>query len=180
MNGGWDVSKIKSTLELVMEKTRDLKMTEGEREAIRRKGLAEKVKSWVQGCLDGRCRVDEVRGHVEEASLDNPDVFDILRMELISRLDPEADNAKLLDLLGGAAGLDVSLIEGELDACRRSLENDRVEYAARAAAGLAARGISGTAVVPNLESDEEWKSHVKETKARLQESLAAGYRPPNQ
>ncbi len=46
------MAEIKSTIDLIMERTRNLTMTEEEKEELRNKELTEKAKGWVVRYLD--------------------------------------------------------------------------------------------------------------------------------
>ncbi|HOJ14165.1 MAG TPA: hypothetical protein PLS81_00090 [Deltaproteobacteria bacterium] len=174
------MSKIRSTLDIVMEKTKNLSMTEGEREEIRKKELASRVKGWVQGLLDARHEIEDVKGFMRAESGAHQDVHDAVRRELLARIDPAGDNKRVLSLLGALTGIDTSPIEKDLQAYREHLAGARTSFVSRASQRLASRGISGSAVVPNPDADPEWKAHLAQEGERFLEGLKARYRLENQ
>ena len=53
------MGKIRSTLDIVMDRTKNLSMTSEERENLKRKELSDTVRAWVQRYLDGKMNLDE-------------------------------------------------------------------------------------------------------------------------
>ncbi len=148
------MAEIKSTLELAMERTRDLTMSEEDKREHAAREFKEAVNRLVLRFLDGQIDPDRFQaefgrlpaglfGRAEAAA------------EIGRRIDPAADNNLVLDLIKHGLGYDVSGIEAVLKKFREMLDSEDRRTAGHITADLLNRGISGSAVVPNLEADKD-------------------------
>lgn len=168
------MGEIKSTMDLVMERTRHMVLTDEEKKAQRRSEFLRKLRGVLQKYQDQALSmeetVDAIRGAMQghEGDLIGP-VAD----EIIARIDPEGDNDALLDLL-----LNVDPDRGR---AAESLLKDHAETMARLAETRTremrnrlkdAHAIAGAAVVPNLSADPAWRAAVEQRRASLRETLA--------
>jgi hypothetical protein len=55
------MGKIKSTLDIVMERTKDLTMTREDREVLEKKELTDRVRGWIQQLVDRKSTVEELK-----------------------------------------------------------------------------------------------------------------------
>ena len=156
------MAEIKSTLDLVMEKTRNLTFSSEEKLALKVEQAQKAFNGLLQKYLDGQLELEElqqgVAGLQEKHALSDRGV---LRQALTDKLAPESMLGPLLMLLEQVFDCDTEVL--------RALGEDyRSEIAARAddrrrqlAAYFEERhGISGSAVAPNLEADEKWKEEA--------------------
>lgn len=67
------MAKIKSTLDIVMERTRNLTITQEEKDALRRKELLDRVRGWVQALVDGKSSVSDLRSAYDEEAAQAPE-----------------------------------------------------------------------------------------------------------
>jgi len=165
------MAEIKSTFDLIMEKTRGMTMTEDEREEARRKELSGKVRGLLQKYLDGR--MDRKALGEELAGLpaeDRKTLKGILVRECADRINPEGDNRRLVAAFW-AAGIDPEPFEALLGDFRRELDLERRVRERAMRAVLAKRGISGEAVIPNVEADPEWSHYRRAQAEALRERL---------
>ena len=89
------MAEIKSTLDLIMEKTRGLTMTEEEKRELREKDLVGKVRGLVQKYLDGALDMDRFREKAAALAGEAVTEFSrILTKEVLSRIEPESDKAR--------------------------------------------------------------------------------------
>ena len=119
------MAEIKSTLEIIMEKTKGLTMTEEEKAEIKHKELSGRIKGLVQRFLDGHMRPDRFKkevaalGEGQRASADR-----ITKQEIIGRISLEGDNSDLLEMLEQAAGLDAGPVKDLLKKYKARLEGE--------------------------------------------------------
>lgn len=165
------MAKIRSTLDIVLEKTKGLSLSESEREDLRRKSLEDKVRGWVQLFQDDKYTLEDLKARVEEEAARSRDVMDILRRELVGRMDPDGDSTRLQQALQRIIGEDCTNFAAAVEAYRNEMKRDRDVFVARVRERLAGLGVRGKAVVPNLEADAEWKDHVRSLKERFRASL---------
>jgi hypothetical protein len=171
------MAEIKSTLDLVMERTRHLTMSDGDK----REQAAAEFKTALNGLimkyLDGDSDVDRFREQLSR--LEKNCSFSDREMvvgEIARRIDPEADNRLLLDLLQSTCGLNVSGIQVLLKECAQAVDNHAEAARKRVTGDLKENGILGSAVVPNLDSDKTWVMRRKEIFEQCRESLQAEVR----
>lgn len=165
------MAEIKSTLDLVMEKTRNLTFSSEEKRALKIEQARKAFNGLLQKYLDGQLALDElqegVAGLQEKHALGDRGV---LRKAVTDKLTLESMLDPLLILLEQVFGCDTealrvlgkdyrSEITSRADDRRSQLANDFEER----------HGISGAAVAPNLEADAKWKEEI----AILHELFAA-------
>jgi hypothetical protein len=152
------MAEIKSTLELVLERTRHLTLTEEEK---REQSVAEFKKSsrgLIQKLRDGVMTAERFREELKlkQSTLQVTDegiVFD----EISKWMDLGKDSTWALNLLEEAFGINPQGIRAISAEHRRALDRaaqDRIEEIRMEL--IKNKGISGTAVVPNLAGDREW------------------------
>lgn len=152
------MSEIKSTLDLIMERTKNLTLTDDEKREIKRKEEEERVRGLVQRSIDGTLLPAELDRELTGAIEDDPDfIKDTLHREIIERLDPDQDNGRLLDILERYVGIEKDLCTEKLDSfqIRAAAERKHLEEPLRKR--LADAGIRGNAVIPNIGKDRQWE-----------------------
>ena len=88
----------------------------------------------------------------------------ILKAECLSRIDPLVDNAPLIQALKYVAGINTGPLQNALSMFHEDLEEQQVKHEEAARETLRQGGISGSAVVPNLNADPEWSNYVLKMK----------------
>ena len=166
------MGEIKSTLDIIMEKTKGLTATKEEKEEFRKKEAEGKVRGLLQRFLDGF--IDSERLKNEMGDLGNKHygmITEALLRECMGRMEPGADNAKLLDALENALGLDIAPIQKILRDYNQGLEQQRMDRQQVIQKKLEESGISGTAVIPNINADQDWIRYLSEMKKGFQEKI---------
>ena len=164
------MGEIKSTLDLVMEKTRNLSMSpEEKKEALRQEWL-KKSRGLIQKWLDEQISLEKLK-----EDLFNPEPplnweRDI-KKELIQGLDPEGDNEKRLELLSTLLSLSPKPLVKILETFNLKLFQEKTERMERIKKQWRSEGISGSAVIPNLERDPAWRDFVRLEKETVKEKL---------
>jgi len=156
------MAKIKSTLDLVMERTRNLSMSEEERESLHMKEWRDSARGLVQKLIDNRVSLSELGSSLKSQPGRTTAFRDILRDELIGHIDPDSDNAPIFQALDEVLGLDVGEIRETIATYRARFDLLRNEHRERRRSELEGMEISGTAVMPNVEHDGAWKAAAKE------------------
>jgi hypothetical protein len=150
------MTEIKSTLDLIMEKTKGLSMTPQEKEALRREEWLKKAKGWIQKFLEGWVDLEKIKDEIDLNS--NPPEWEfLLKKEIITGLHPEAKNEKRLQLLQYLLHLSPDPYLKVFDAFNRRIEQEKNRQENLLRQNLADQGISGAAVLPNLDLAPSWR-----------------------
>ncbi len=167
------MGEIKSTLDLVMEKTRNLKLSDEEKQAQKESEVASRIKGLLQKLQDGLVPESQFQAEYEQLKTEFGQSDDSpLIDEIFSRFDPDTDTGIFLPILNTCCHFETAQISSMIDdyrvayreaAQKRSLQiKDRLEkkYA-----------ITGTAVVSNLDADEEWQQLVQDMRGQFEKQL---------
>ncbi len=105
------MAEIKSTLDIIMERTKNLTMTDKEKASFRRKETEGKVKGWIQKYQDGAIGLDTLKSDFEKERTEYPEVRQILKSQLLDCLRLTGDNGKILRLLEDILGISTNTIK---------------------------------------------------------------------
>ncbi|OPL15482.1 MAG: hypothetical protein AVO39_08025 [delta proteobacterium MLS_D] len=170
------MSEIKSTMDIVMERTRHLSLSEEEKARHKQEEFKKRLGGLLAQYEDGLLpaaklqeRIDALRNEI--AVEDRRAVMDILA----DRVDPDGDNKRVFELLADWAP-DLH------DALEKILTDHREQRTAlvdktleRLRDELRREDIEGSAVVPNPEKDPSYREHLndrrRETIARIKAVL---------
>ena len=167
------MGEIKSTLDLVMEKTKHLSQSAEEKQAQAHKDTQNRLKGILQKYQDRIISLEHLQRDYEKlkAEFKLPD-DSVLVNQVIDRLDPNGDNRALFEVLDHCCGMDAI---GLADVIRQYQEGYRTaaqSHQEALKANLAKKyKISGSAVVPNLETDEDWQKQARELALAVKEKL---------
>ena len=167
------MGEIKSTLELVLEKTKHLTLSEQEKEEQKHNELKMKVAGLLQKYLDKMIKKEQMEkelAHLQETyGLAD---YKFLSDEIIDRLGLDTDNGPLLRLLKEFSGQDVTEIELIDKNYQDAVQSATQKNTAKAKRDLEEKyGISGSAIVPNLDADDSWKMELQGIKDEFQQKL---------
>jgi hypothetical protein len=154
------MAEIKSTLDIIMEKTKGLSLSAEEKEALKREETAKKIRVWVRRFLDDEATLEGVRRELKEV-LEDKTAGSLLRAELVAYLHPEGDNGKVFQMMKELLNLRTEPLEEKIAAFLKDLIAMRVVRLKHLEEKLARSGISGSAVLPNVAGDPEWESFYK-------------------
>jgi len=158
------MGEIKSTLDIVMAKTRHLKLSDEERLTQKLKVIQGSLKGLVQKYKDHLLKDEEMRAEWETLKQSNslPD-DSLLVIETFQQLGFDQENQPLLRLLAEFCHLDTSglttIFEAHEETRREALDRFRLKAKERLARK---RFISGSAVVPNIEKERGWADQNQE------------------
>jgi len=165
------MAEIKSTLELIMEKTKGLTMSPQEKEEIRREEWLKKAKGLIQKFLDDRVDMDKVKS--ELLSKEYPSEWgNFLKLELINGLEPEGDNEKRVHLISELLKLPGEAFMKILEDFDQKVLQEKAAQVDYLKKQLSVQGISGPAVIPNVDRDPVWKRFYDQEKQACKEKLA--------
>ena len=173
------MGEIRSTLDIIMEKTKGLTMTEEEKREFKRKEMAGKVKGLFQKFLDNIIDLDRFKIEAAAVGEGHEDMFRRVSMqEAIERLEPEGDNEPILEILESTTGMDTGPIREFLTDFERKLENERAVHEKALLKRLENKGISGSAIIPNLSADSQWCDHVSNLEQTFREEVESLFFAP--
>jgi len=166
------MAEIKSTMDLIMEKTKGLTMTEEEKQAFREKEMAGKVKGLIGKYLDGV--LDPARLKRDLIPLEEKDrdmARRLIRQEVLDHMEIDRDNEAALILLKDTGDLDIAALKSDLTRFAHDLKRERDRCESLMMERLDRRGISGSAVLPHVEADPEWIALLDEKRREFRQHL---------
>jgi len=98
-------------------------------------------------------------------------VDQVLREELVARLEVEANSQELLKMLEYAAKPSSPAVKKALGEFGKKAEKQKEARRKGLLDELKRKGISGSAVLPNLDADPEWAEARSELKSQLQGAI---------
>ena len=167
------MGEIKSTLDLVLEKTKNLTLSPEEKEEQKQKEIENRIKGMMQKYQDGILSKSELITDYEilkkEYQLSHNDS---LIIEVTQRIEPDRDNQPLLEVLQECCSIDTAAIETIIANCRKAYiaaAQNRMELLKE---DLAQQyNITGSAVLPNLEADGQWRQETRRMRAGYEAQL---------
>ncbi len=167
------MGEIKSTLDLVMEKTRHLTLSREEKDAQKKVEVHKRLKGLVQKYQDNLLKKDRLEKELDSLKKTyDLNVDQILLNLLLSSLRLGRTYKLYLKLLNEMCGLDVSGFEKIFQDFKEAVKSATENRVNEIKADLEKkRFISGVAVVPNLERDREWLLMMGDIKGRYDQIL---------
>jgi len=167
------MAEIKSTLDLVMEKTKNLSLSDKERQKQQNKEIEGRIRGLLQKFQDQIITFDRFKSEYQMLHRKYGLSGDkLLVKEICGQIKLGKDNQKSFELLAyfGVSDPDgiASVLQGfhdVLDSAARKRSKILKEKLAKT------HLISGSAVVPNLEIDEDWRKSVEEIWAKFEIKL---------
>jgi hypothetical protein len=167
------MAEIKSTLDIIMEKTKGLTMTDEEKRELKRKEMAGKFKGLVQKFLDNIIDLDRLKVEAVAMGEGHEDMFRRVSIqEAVGRIEPEGNNEPLLKILESTIGMDTGPIREFMTDFERNLEKERAAHEKGLKKRLKEKGISGSAVIPNLDADSQWRDYISKQTEKFRKEVA--------
>lgn len=164
------MAEIKSTRDLMMERIRNLTVTEDEKKAFRQQEREQQARIWANRYREGALSQEELLQGLSARKEDAGDLRFLLVQALIAQVVPGNDHGPLLRLLEGL-GMPVPSFQEEILASEAKMARKKTARMAARREELAALGIGGTAVEPNLAADEAWLREWSRLTLELRERL---------
>ena len=159
-----NMAEIKSTLELIMERTKNLTMTDKEKENLQKKEVEGKIGGLIQKYLDDMISVSTFRSEIEQSEKTFPEFRQIVETALLDRLHPESGNPKILKVLEQALGIDTEPLQKKISQFQKEMTQERSKIIKSLGDALKKRGFSGSAVIPNPSQDETMQATLQKMK----------------
>jgi len=161
------MGEIKSTLDLVMEKTRHLTLSQEEKRVQKRIEVSKRLQGLLQKYQDNFLKKENLKKEIDNLKTAyDLKVNETLADLLLNGLKLDRDNGLFLELLNESFGLNLSGLEAVFQNFKAAVKFATKERVDQIKTDLSKkRFISGSAVVPNLESDREWLlmlDHIKD------------------
>jgi hypothetical protein len=165
------MGEIKSTLDLVMEKTRHLTASAEEKKAQKQGEIENRIKGLVLKYQENRVRKQHLLDELTDLrSVHGQTADQVFKQELLKEIDPDGDNAKRFELLRDLCGVDVNGLEALLHDYNELIMASAEKSVGQIIEKLSQQHrISGSAVVPNLEKDVAWLESAGEIRDRFEE-----------
>jgi hypothetical protein len=167
------MAEIKSTLDLVMERTKHLQLSESERREHQTRESKARLRGMVQKLQDGIYSEERFSEEYHQLKSDGHLVDDVgLISECTGRLSINGDNRAVLAALKSASGSVDTSVEAVIEVFRHRYHErfDRCEQ--RLSDRYAARyEISGTAFSPNPDRDPEWRRELADLEKAFRQEL---------
>ncbi len=156
------MAEIKSTLDLVMERTRNLTLSQEEKAEKNREEFRKRLQGLVERYREGTLKREELRRDLtalqEQYAISDESV---VCREIMDRIEFDWDNGPILDFLAERCGIDPTplsdLIAGYESDVRKAISDRMGELKKELARD---QRISGSAVIPNPRADGVWKEKV--------------------
>jgi hypothetical protein len=163
------MADVKSAIELAMERTKHLVPTREEREELGRREAEKRARALVRRALEGELAPGVLQRELHALESDEPNFLSretaCRECLLGAQLHEKGDRA--IEVLRGLSCEKADALGDLLRRYRASEEALSQTASERLLAELQAAGISGPSVIPNPESDPEWR----EGRARLQDAF---------
>ena len=161
------MAEIKSTIDLIMERTKNLSASPEERESYQRQEREKRLRGLVQRLLDDNLTLDGAKDELakEKKNGSAAEVTGVLQKALAGHVDPEADNERLFRFVNELVGISLDRLGETLTACREEVTSWKAVLAEHQKKDLESKGITGPSVLPNPEVDPQWKARREEMQA---------------
>ena len=162
------MAEIKSTIDLIMERTKNLSASPEERESYQRQEREKRLRGLVQRLLDDNLTLDDAKDELAKEKKIGPaaEVTGVLKEALAGHVDPEADNERLFRYRQRTGGdIPRTGFAKHSPPAGRKQPPGRPCLPERQRKELDSKGITGPAVLPNPEADPQWKARREEAQA---------------
>ena len=167
------MGEIKSTLDLVLEKTKNLTLSSEEKEEQKQKEIENRIKGMMQKYQDGILSKNQLITDYEILKKDyNISKNNALIIEITKRIEPDQDNQPLLEVMQECCAIDTAAIETIIKNYRKAYlaaSQNRMDQLKEELAQQ--HNISGSAVLPNLDADKLWRQEFREMRAGYEDQL---------
>jgi len=173
---GMIVAEIKSTLDLVLEKTRNMSLTSEEKKQLDEEAAMKRARGLFQKYVDGVCGLRELEEYVKQGTESNPEkTRRHISLFMIESLAPGmAENIHLEGLkawLGPKADSEIDSAAVILDWYREEVSKLHEEIENKLKIDLEQRGIRGSAVKAKVTEDKQWRARKEELKQEAERRL---------
>lgn len=169
------MGEIKSTLDLVMEKTKNLNLSNEEKQDQKNKEIESRLRGLLQKFQDQQITLERFKSEYQTLrkgfNLIGKQNEHLLKV-VCDQIELGKNNQALFELLSQFADANIEGLTSVLQEF-----DEAIDAAARGRSKISKdklaeeHFISGSAVVPNLEADKAWREQARDIRAKFQESL---------
>jgi hypothetical protein len=153
------MAEIKSTLDLIMEKTKNLSITAAEKEDFHRKELMKKIRGVLQNYLNQAINLDTLKELLTKGEPDSlHSLKEVVKEEILDRLQPDDNHQRLYTLMDKILGVNHKITDKIITAFQAEVSAKKEEKNESLKSELAKAGISGPAVIANVAVDETFRA----------------------
>lgn len=157
------MAEIKSTMEIIMEKTKGLTLSEEEEAEVRQQELSGKVRGLIQKFLDSLLDLNKLKAEVDLLSDYPRDIVEeAIIEESLPHMELGEDNAPIYRVFEETLGMNSRPVLDIEGAYLERLEREKKVFETSLKEKIMEKGISGSAVIPNLEADPDWKQFLSD------------------
>jgi hypothetical protein len=165
------MAEIKSTIDLIMERTKNLSLSEEEKTAIRRREAEGKAKGWIQRYRDGMATLRDLKKEYAEEKKEFPESERIFRTALLEHVEPGGENGSVFELMEKVLKMKTEPARELAEAGREDLSRIVLEGLEAVREALRRKGVSGAAVIPNPNRDQALLERVREERSAFRKRL---------
>ncbi|MBW2431550.1 MAG: hypothetical protein JRF56_21550 [Deltaproteobacteria bacterium] len=169
------MGEIKSTLDLVMEKTKNLSLSDEERQEQKNKEIRSRIRGLLNRFQDEAISLERFNSEYQvikkEYSLMRTGNKHLIK-EICDQIELAKDNQALFDLLAELKVSDFEMLSSvllEFQAVSDTAARERRKILKEQLAKT--HFISGSAVVPNLDNDDKWRKETEEITVEFKAKL---------
>jgi hypothetical protein len=168
------MAEIRSTLDIIMEKAKNLTVTDDDKKDFVEKEVQGRIKGLFQKTLDGILSTQQLK--TEMAAFDEeqrPIAEKGLRAACLTAMTVEGDNQPLFEMLDQLLGCDIKPLLDKIDEFQKQQEKEHEKRTGAQIQTLKEWGVSGSAVIPNLRANPSWRAYLSDMADKFQEKLDA-------
>ena len=157
------MSEIKSTLDIVLEKTKHLTLSKDEKRAQKKEEARKNLAGLLQKYQDRILDIDQLKENLNEFK-EFYDFIDTRALvgEILNRIDLDNDNTSFMVILDDICQTDSDGIKAVLSEYQKTVRLRRDQRSEQILEKLSRDYlISGSAVLPNLAVDDEWAADLQ-------------------
>ena len=159
------MAEIKSTLELALERTKKITISEEEREEIKRKEVLQKATGLFHRYKEGHTPLNEILKEIERMEEKSGNIVkESLLAQWMDALSLNDENERLLKGIESLKDRGINEVTHKLrdllSQYQRKKEKVKQEVNVQSIEALRREGIYGTAVEPNIEVDQLWEKEL--------------------
>jgi len=166
------LGEIKSTLDLVLEKTKNLTLSKDEKLSLAREELEKKIGGLLDRYLNNIFPISRLKEELKKIASNERNLsYKFLKKHLLAHFNLDSDNSSILSALSEVAGfyiIPLTILQNEYQSEKEDAKKDFTE---KSLLSLQEMKVSGSAVVPNLYKIPDWDLFLKGLRKRYQERL---------
>lgn len=167
-----NMAEIKSTLDLVMERTRGLSMTDREKKEMKDRELSGKIQALLERYSKDYMGLKWLETELHNMGMaSDRDMREVLRNQLLEKLSLNGDSDKLLEALEGILGVRADNYREIITKHKKALAKEKESFSKKLRAELNNEKISGSAVLPNIAANPGWKAELEKMSEEFRNKL---------